>query len=59
MVLIFIDDTGWELKENRFTPDLPAEVNAVEGSETVLELVPYGSTTLRLTVFPVAESIPE
>lgn len=26
----------------------------VEGSETVLELVPCGSTTLRLTTFPVA-----
>lgn len=26
----------------------------VKGSETVLELVPYGSTTLRLTTFPVA-----
>ncbi|MDY2707556.1 MAG: glycoside hydrolase family 127 protein [Candidatus Cryptobacteroides sp.] len=46
---------GWELKENRFTPALPAEVKTVEGSDTVLELVPYGSTTLRLTIFPVQD----
>ena len=45
---------GWELKENRFTPAIPDSFNIVEGSETVLELVPYGSTTLRLTTFPVA-----
>lgn len=44
---------GWELKENRFTPALPEQFTTKEGSETVIELVPYGSTTLRLTIFPV------
>lgn len=44
--------SGWELVEGRFTPALPETFQTVEGSETVLELVPYGSTTLRLTIFP-------
>lgn len=47
--------SGWELVEGRFTPALPETFSTVAGSETVLELVPYGSTTLRLTVFPVAQ----
>lgn len=34
------------------TPDLP-ENPAPVGPETFIELVPYGETTLRLTVFPV------
>ena len=45
---------GWSLKEDRFTPALPSDVQIIDGSDTTLELVPYGSTTLRLTIFPVA-----
>lgn len=43
---------GWELVENRYTPALPAEVTPEEGGTKYIELVPYGSTTLRLTTFP-------
>ena len=43
----------WTLVDNRFTPALPKTVVSEERSDTVIELVPYGSTTLRLTIFPV------
>ena len=45
---------GWTLKENRFTPALPETVKA-EGPVTYIDLVPYGATTLRVTVFPTTE----
>lgn len=37
------------------TPDLPETVVPI-GPETFIELVPYGETTLRLTVFPVLKN---
>ena len=44
----------WELDEGgRYTPDMPDRVEAVSDQIETLELVPYGSTLLRLTVFPV------
>lgn len=40
---------GWSL-ENGVTPDLPAEYKKTE--KEVITLVPLGTTTLRLTIFP-------
>ncbi|WP_272621399.1 beta-L-arabinofuranosidase domain-containing protein [Allomuricauda sp. AC10] len=38
------------------TPSFPKQVEVEENSETSLELIPYGTTTLRMTVFPVVSN---
>lgn len=44
----------WELSDNRYTPALPATGAFPYASTTdTITLVPYGTTRLRLTVFPV------
>jgi hypothetical protein len=48
--------TGWTLIENRYTPPLPEASKVVcEGPVEWITLVPYGSTRLRLSVFPQAK----
>lgn len=42
---------GWELEDGVYTPVLPEEVR-LENDCLAIDLVPYGATTLRLTVFP-------
>jgi hypothetical protein len=49
---------GWELRTNpanpgqQFTPPLPATTATTAGAIEPLTLVPYGSTQLRMSVFP-------
>ncbi|MBR4755951.1 MAG: hypothetical protein IK076_03320, partial [Bacteroidales bacterium] len=45
---------GWTLQEDRYTPPLPEKVET-EGQIQYIDLVPYGSTTLRMTIFPTTE----
>lgn len=43
---------GWTLEEGRYTPAIPDTVTPENGKVSYIDLVPYGSTTLRLTIFP-------
>ena len=43
---------SWEMDDAYITPPLPETVVPEEGSDTFIELVPYGASTIRLTVFP-------
>ena len=47
----------WMLEEGRYTPRLPegGKARAISDDIEYLELIPYGCTELRLTVFPVVE----
>lgn len=45
----------WTLQENRYTPALPESIVPESDTVTYIDLVPYGSTTLRLTIFPTVE----
>ena len=52
-----IEIRDWELDEGVFTPENPARVIPADGAEpTRLDLVPYGTSYLRLTVFPVMKN---
>jgi hypothetical protein len=47
---------NWQLDNNRYTPPRPrAEFFETTGKEVMITLVPYGSTRLRLSVFPTAQ----
>ena len=43
---------SWEMDDAYLTPPLPQTVVAEPGTDTFIELVPYGASTIRLTVFP-------
>ena len=49
--------TNWQLYRDNFTPYMPSVIR--KGEEKVIELVPVGTTVLRMTVFPDIRSIPE
>ena len=44
----------WKLVDNEYTPHLPEQghLKLLDGERKYIELVPYGCTELRLTVFP-------
>lgn len=50
----------WELDEDRYTPALPEQghLEILSDETTYIQLVPYASTELRLTVFPDADAQP-
>ncbi len=48
---------NWQLYRDNFTPYMPSVI--LKGEEKVLELVPVGTTALRMTVFPDITRIPE
>ena len=43
---------SWEMEDAYITPPLPQTVVPEEDSDAFIELVPYGASTIRLTVFP-------
>jgi hypothetical protein len=48
---------GWVLDQNQYTPALPKTVVPESEEVQYIDLVPYGSTTLRLTTFPTIDSL--
>ena len=59
-VRIPVKEIKWELEKNRYTPAQPEQGHLEQLSEQVkyIDLVPYGCTELRLTVFPDADAEP-
>lgn len=45
----------WSIIDNRYTPALPESVETESDQVSYIELVPYGSTTIRMTIFPTVE----
>ena len=51
---------AWELEDDRYTPHLPEQghLTLLDGERQYIDLIPYGCTELRLTVFPDADAEP-
>lgn len=45
----------WSIIDDRYTPALPEKVETESENVSYIELVPYGSSTIRLTIFPTVE----
>lgn len=50
----------WDMVDNRYTPHLPEQgrLKLLSNERQYIDLVPYGCTELRLTVFPDADAQP-
>lgn len=46
---------GWSIIDGRYTPALPENVETESDQVSYIDLVPYGSSTIRLTIFPTVE----
>ena len=59
-VRIPVKQIEWSLVDNRYTPALPEQghLTLLNNVTQYLDLVPYGCTELRLTVFPDADAKP-
>lgn len=55
-----VREIAWGLQDGRYNPTLPTATSLVlKDATTTLNLVPYGGTELRLTVFPIQTNVDE
>ena len=59
-IRIPVKQIAWDLVDNRYTPPLPEQgcLTLLSDATQYIDLVPYGCTELRLTVFPDADAQP-
>ena len=55
-----VKQIDWSLEDDRYTPELPEQghLKLLSDETKYIDLVPYGCTELRLTVFPDADAKP-